>query len=166
MKQLPKSVGAGNPHATFCGNRGRATASGDPVGVETEVMDELLGTAGRKGRKQIRSAYNQRVTSRLYPSGRQNRVETDVLGPKGTIGSDPLPPPTSPVSCSSRRAVGGMPCRGPRAQNDKEGSYLKAGRITLPEDCHGMISLRSRLRARPRRPARGARRNKPPAGWR
>jgi hypothetical protein len=32
VKQLPKSVGAGNPHATFCGNRGRATASGDPVG--------------------------------------------------------------------------------------------------------------------------------------
>ena len=31
MKQLPKSVGAGNPHATFCGNRGRVTASGDPV---------------------------------------------------------------------------------------------------------------------------------------
>ena len=31
MNQLPKSVGAGNPHATFCGNRGRATASGDPV---------------------------------------------------------------------------------------------------------------------------------------
>src|SRR5260221_14360056 len=23
--------GAGNPHATFCGSRGRATASGDPV---------------------------------------------------------------------------------------------------------------------------------------
>ena len=37
VKQLPKSVGAGNPHATFCGNRGRATASGDPVGVETEL---------------------------------------------------------------------------------------------------------------------------------
>jgi hypothetical protein len=32
VNQLPKSVGAGNPHATFCGNRGRATASGDPVG--------------------------------------------------------------------------------------------------------------------------------------
>src|SRR3979409_948598 len=31
VNQLPKSVGAGNPHATFCGNRGRATASGDPV---------------------------------------------------------------------------------------------------------------------------------------
>ncbi len=31
MNQLSKSVGAGNPHATFCGNRGRATASGDPV---------------------------------------------------------------------------------------------------------------------------------------
>src|ERR1700736_4167319 len=30
-------VGAENPHATFCGNRGRATASGDPVGVETEL---------------------------------------------------------------------------------------------------------------------------------
>src|SRR5487761_2349091 len=26
--------GAGNPHATFCGNRRRATASGDPVGGE------------------------------------------------------------------------------------------------------------------------------------
>jgi group II intron reverse transcriptase/maturase len=26
--------GARNPHATFCGNRGRATASGDPVGEE------------------------------------------------------------------------------------------------------------------------------------
>ena len=33
VNQLPKSVGAGNPHATFCGNRGRATASGDPVGA-------------------------------------------------------------------------------------------------------------------------------------
>jgi hypothetical protein len=32
VNQLPKSVGAGNPHATFCGNRGRATAPGDPVG--------------------------------------------------------------------------------------------------------------------------------------
>jgi hypothetical protein len=32
VNQLSKSVGAGNPHATFCGNRGRATASGDPVG--------------------------------------------------------------------------------------------------------------------------------------
>ena len=31
MNQLPKSVGAGNPHATFCGNRGRVTASGDPM---------------------------------------------------------------------------------------------------------------------------------------
>src|ERR1700720_3600327 len=31
VNQLPKSVGAGNPHATFCGNRGRATGSGDPV---------------------------------------------------------------------------------------------------------------------------------------
>jgi len=36
VNQLPKSVGAGNPHATFCGNRGRVTASGDPVDVETE----------------------------------------------------------------------------------------------------------------------------------
>jgi hypothetical protein len=34
VKQLPKSVGAGNPHATFFGNRGRATASGDPVGAQ------------------------------------------------------------------------------------------------------------------------------------
>src|SRR5215471_7482328 len=26
--------GAGNPHATFCGNRGRVTAPGDPVGAQ------------------------------------------------------------------------------------------------------------------------------------
>jgi len=38
VNQLPKSVGAGNPHATFCGNWGRATASGDPV---TPDEDEL-----------------------------------------------------------------------------------------------------------------------------
>lgn len=35
MKQLSKSVGAVNPHVTFCGNRGRVTASGDPVRWET-----------------------------------------------------------------------------------------------------------------------------------
>ena len=29
--------GAGNLHATFCGNRGRVTASGDPVGGERSV---------------------------------------------------------------------------------------------------------------------------------
>jgi len=40
VNQLPKSVGAGNPHATFCGNRGRATASGDPVGGETGLAQE------------------------------------------------------------------------------------------------------------------------------
>jgi hypothetical protein len=44
VKQLPKSVGAGNPHATFCGNRGRATASGDPVINELpeRESDEML----------------------------------------------------------------------------------------------------------------------------
>ena len=31
--QLPKSVVRVIPHATFCGSRGRATASGDPVGA-------------------------------------------------------------------------------------------------------------------------------------
>src|SRR5260221_13008943 len=30
--------GAGNPHATFCGSRGRATASGDPVKPERDVF--------------------------------------------------------------------------------------------------------------------------------
>jgi hypothetical protein len=33
VNQLPKSV-VRESHATFCGNRGRATASGDPVGDE------------------------------------------------------------------------------------------------------------------------------------
>jgi hypothetical protein len=36
VNQLPEERGAGNPHATFCGSRGRVTASGDPVDVETE----------------------------------------------------------------------------------------------------------------------------------
>ena len=49
VKQLPKSVGAGNPHATFCGNRGRATASGDPVGVETGTTGELVRHRQTKG---------------------------------------------------------------------------------------------------------------------
>ena len=49
VKQLPKSVGAGNPHATFCGNRGRATASGDPVGVETGATGDLARHRQTKG---------------------------------------------------------------------------------------------------------------------
>ena len=36
---------AGNPHATFCGNRRRATASGDPVGRETERAPQSTATA-------------------------------------------------------------------------------------------------------------------------
>ena len=35
VKAVNEERGAGNPHATFCGSRGRATASGDPVGVKT-----------------------------------------------------------------------------------------------------------------------------------
>jgi len=34
---------AGNPHATFCGNRRRVTASDDPVDVETGLWFPLLG---------------------------------------------------------------------------------------------------------------------------
>ena len=49
VNQLPKSVGAGNPHATFCGNRGRATASGDPVGVETGATGDLMRHRQTKG---------------------------------------------------------------------------------------------------------------------
>jgi hypothetical protein len=44
VKQLPKSVGAGNPHATFCGKRGRATASGDPVMRHTAQEALLRGS--------------------------------------------------------------------------------------------------------------------------
>ena len=57
MRQLPKSVGAGNPHATFCGNRGRVTASGDPVGGETGLAQGpatapfLDSTRGDRGRR-------------------------------------------------------------------------------------------------------------------
>src|SRR5260370_39638909 len=34
-----------NPHATFCGSRRRATASGDPVGWETERCRMAQATA-------------------------------------------------------------------------------------------------------------------------
>ena len=64
VKQLPKSVGAGNPHATFCGNRGRATASGDPV----ERNHRSLNRAGSAARK-----------SALDPNGA--RSSADVLEP-------------------------------------------------------------------------------------
>ena len=50
VKQLPKSVGAGNPHATFCGNRRRATASGDPVGRGNPVPYRYRIEAGSWGR--------------------------------------------------------------------------------------------------------------------
>jgi hypothetical protein len=49
VNQLPKSVGAGNPHATFCGNRGRVTASGDPVGVKTGTTGDLVRHRQTKG---------------------------------------------------------------------------------------------------------------------
>ena len=32
-ESLPEERSAGNPHATFCGNRWQVTATDDPVGV-------------------------------------------------------------------------------------------------------------------------------------
>jgi hypothetical protein len=43
VNQLPKSGGAGNPHATFCGNRGRVTASGDPVRRRVTASGDPVG---------------------------------------------------------------------------------------------------------------------------
>ena len=44
-KSLAEERGAGNLHATFCGNRGRVTASGNQVGEETEWLPEPQATA-------------------------------------------------------------------------------------------------------------------------
>jgi hypothetical protein len=45
VNQLPKSVGAGNPHATFYGNRGRAIASVPPLREMTpSTLDALRST--------------------------------------------------------------------------------------------------------------------------
>ena len=52
MKQLPKSVGAGNPHATFCGNRGRVTTDGDPVRLERNYGANCDTGTGESCRKQ------------------------------------------------------------------------------------------------------------------
>jgi hypothetical protein len=45
VNQLSKSVGAGNPHATFCGIRRRATASGDPVDGKRGIGHRPQATA-------------------------------------------------------------------------------------------------------------------------
>src|SRR4029078_5063802 len=41
--------GAGNPHATFCGNRRRATASGDPVGARSTSVPTAAANGGDRG---------------------------------------------------------------------------------------------------------------------
>ena len=55
--------GAGNPHATFCGNRGRATASGDPVGC---------------GNGALPNGPSYRAHPRLYQSGRSARCRCQL----------------------------------------------------------------------------------------
>src|SRR4029077_3657189 len=83
---------AGNPHATFCGNRGRATASGDPVGgiarcppiptdggehgamlpsVGREVLTTPLNTVARRCRNKRRRLASPRV----MPAGRNDGVD-------------------------------------------------------------------------------------------
>src|SRR5271165_6667879 len=60
---------AGKPHATFCGNRRWATASGDPVGVETEVTAGLLRHRQTKEAETDRSSLKPpRHTSTLPPA--------------------------------------------------------------------------------------------------
>ena len=77
MKQLPKSVGAGNPHATFCGNRGRATASGDPVGGETGLAQGPATAPFLDSTHRIKSMRGWRLTM----SRRERMV---VVDPRGT----------------------------------------------------------------------------------
>ena len=43
-EQLIEERSAGNPHATFCGNRRRATASGDPVTEAAASSDPMFFT--------------------------------------------------------------------------------------------------------------------------
>src|ERR1019366_5720104 len=56
---IAEERGAGNPHATFCGNRRRATASGDPVGVQQWTF---LPRTHIKQRRASFSAPRQRIT--------------------------------------------------------------------------------------------------------
>jgi len=77
VKQLPKSVGAGNPHATFCGNRGRATASGDPVGGETGLAQGPATAPFLDSTHRIKSMRGWRLTM----SRRERMV---VVDPRGT----------------------------------------------------------------------------------
>ena len=92
VKQLPKSVGAGNPHAAFCGNRGRATASGDPVGVETGARSDRApapdhgASAGRSPQQEhCRRPRNQPAHGR---KSSRRRHEEDRLAL--AFGADPL----------------------------------------------------------------------------
>ena len=42
---LPEERSAGNPHATFCGNRWQATATDDPVRERVTAPDDPVGVA-------------------------------------------------------------------------------------------------------------------------
>ena len=97
MNQLPKSVGAGNPHATFCGNRGRVTASGDPVGVETGATGDLVRHRHTKGAATDRvdlkppASHSDSTNSEHSPIARltagQRREPTFVTRPQTYSGS-------------------------------------------------------------------------------
>jgi hypothetical protein len=45
-ESLIEERSAGNPHATFCGNRRRVTASGDPVAVGKLAVLPRLSRSG------------------------------------------------------------------------------------------------------------------------
>lgn len=64
MNQLPKSVGAVGPHATFCGNLRRVTASGEPL--ESRMAELLDDHPGRLGRRRKIGAYAPNCALRGY----------------------------------------------------------------------------------------------------
>jgi hypothetical protein len=71
---------AGNPHATFCGNRGRATASGDPV---ESRMAELLDRDPIFPREQLGEAVLENKAagvSALRRSGHPGTVRNGLNG--------------------------------------------------------------------------------------
>jgi len=95
-----------NPHATFCGSRRRATAPGDPVGVEPGVMGTLMR------HRQTKEAETDRPALTPPASHSYSTVKFNADGPKGLIDRKP-PGQPSRLADTHRAALAAIIESGP-----------------------------------------------------
>ena len=75
----PEERSAGNPHATFCGSRRRATASGDPVGVQQWASLPRMRDAGRQG-EGVCGLVRWLIRPVMSQSGRSSALLDNLVG--------------------------------------------------------------------------------------